>query len=141
MAERSAVAPAGGPRLVWDVSPPLLDYPEHGGRRVVWQPWEQPRTFVCGPGVGANTCEECGFAGWLLVAVGEVQPAAGDTFTSHEKRSRRTGRMYGVDHQVPAWPVLQLVAFRCPQCALVAVYDTGDGTGWVQVDITHPSLF
>ncbi|MFE3461347.1 hypothetical protein ACFXKD_27700 [Nocardiopsis aegyptia] len=116
-------------------SPP--DYVEHGGRRVTWEPWRLYHV-MCLP---ARVCDGCGSSAEAYCAPGLVHPLPGDTVTVTRPRpsARVPGRSWEQEVEVPMWPAYGLIAFACPDCDHVDVYDT-DG-GFARVDTAQPTLF
>lgn len=117
--------------------PDLPDYPEHGGRRVTWRPWQDLRV-MCLP---HRTCASCGSTEDAYYAAGLVDPAPGATFTVTQERpsARHPGRSWAATVQVPQWPVHSLAAFACRSCSHLEVYDTE--ADFRRVDTAAPTLF
>lgn len=113
-------------------------YPEHRGRPVTWRGWEQPKptshlTLVCGV---------CGSGDRLWVAAGLVGPLPDDKFRVLERAFIGGGSEYGIERDVPAWPVFELFAYRCSDCGDTTVYDMGrSGAEWIEIDINQPALW
>jgi hypothetical protein len=117
--------------------PPIVTYQ---GRDVRWTEWEEtlPVTHY------QAACETCGHdQGHEWMAWGVVFPRPGETTTEPEVvRARRSKRPYVRDVTHHAHPIRRLVAFRCPPCRTLRVYDRGDnGHTFVQLDVDTPSLF
>ncbi|MFG2001732.1 hypothetical protein ACGFNU_21530 [Spirillospora sp. NPDC048911] len=125
-------------RLVPPGDAPAPDYVEHQGRPVTWRPWERPKPMAH----VTLVCESCGCGDWLWVAAGLVGPLPDDRFQFVERAFARDGREYGVERDVPAWPVFELFAYHCSACGETTVYDMGrSGAEWVEIDIDRPALW
>ncbi|MFD1145885.1 hypothetical protein [Saccharothrix hoggarensis] len=129
-----------GPTLAWSNTggalPQLIRY---DNRRVRWYEWE------IAPLVSHVdlTCEvrKCRYDGQPWMTFGVVDPLPGETYPWPEERRLPSGRVYLRDRDQPAWAVIRLVAYRCPACKDLRVYDQGqDGKRFDLVDMT-PSLF
>lgn len=103
------------------------------GRTVAWQGWTQTGpVFICRPHRRPEPCTSCKTTDQPAVNIGVVAPLPGETFTVPKTvTARRSGRVYDVDQQVPAWPVIELIAFRCPGCQLDTVWDQRTQAWWV----------
>lgn len=97
---------------------------EWEGRTVRWMEWHvTPRSAHLEAVLPSEPCV-CGSTDAPLMAGGLLLPNEGESFTTHQvKNSHRTGREYEVPVQVPAWPVLRLLAFRCQHCGAEEVLD------------------
>jgi DNA segregation ATPase FtsK/SpoIIIE-like protein len=79
-------------------------------------------------------CDACSYDGRPWLSIGALQPLPGETTTVQEHRGHEPGRVYGIERQVPARPVSQLVAFCCPACHDLRVYDLGpDDCDWTEI--------
>jgi hypothetical protein len=128
----------GGLSRVTSEPPPVR---EHAGLPVAWEGWAEAPQALC---PRARTwCDACGYDGARLVAHGLVpyrESSSERALARIEARaSRRPVPPSGVAR---SWPVHRLIAYRCPSCGDLRVYDTGaDGMGWEDVDVVQPTLF
>lgn len=106
--------------------------PSWDGQRVTWDRWLEVRgSLIAHAPADQTACHACGLIDDPLVAVGLVEPTPGATFSSvRVKRTRRSGRAYEATVDVPAWPCLDLVAFRCRGCGHDTVLDQRTGEAW-----------
>ncbi|WP_433542077.1 hypothetical protein ACQP10_37965 (plasmid) [Streptosporangium sandarakinum] len=114
-------------------TPTALDYPEHDGRRVVWDAWRMlaPTSHI------THVCTACEKAGEPWLSVGTVHPLEGEVFLIPTS----DGPLPGPLRERPAWPVRRLYAYRCAACGEVIIYDTIDGADWREVPYSRPTLF
>lgn len=106
------------------------------GERVTWDPLtEQPLIFLCARGrrnpPKPVACERCKTTESAWHSVGTRHPRPGATMPVEEARKTRSGRTYLVVVEGPAWPLRDLVAYRCVGCGLDTVYDDRAGESWV----------
>lgn len=106
--------------------------PRWDGRTVEWGPWQQVRTSLpFHVPLDQQACTTCGLIDEPLTAGGKVLPLPGETFEWPDVRTLPSGRTYTRGtKRVPAWPVLCLVAFRCPGCGADRVHDERTGETW-----------
>lgn len=104
--------------------PPLWD-----GQRVKWGKFEPSAGIQICPPPNRERCE-CGSTTPPLIASGRRQPEAGALMQSHKRKMGRFGRWVYVPVDVPAWPVVDLCAFRCPGCGADDVWDMRTDEWW-----------
>jgi hypothetical protein len=91
--------------VVWsDEGGPLPDYAKHGRRAVRWAPWAPAIVLPHIP----HHCAVCGYDGRPWISTGHLQPLPGETYTVRQRSEHNTDRRYGIERQVPAWPIGQL---------------------------------
>lgn len=97
---------------------------EWDGHAVRWEPWEiAPRSVHLEAFAPTDPCD-CGDERQPWMAPGLLLPNEGETFASTRvKQAKRSGREYNASVQVPAWPVLRLLAYRCRGCGIEWVLD------------------
>lgn len=111
--------------------PTLATYDDHD---IAWAPWRHTPRLSCMPNDG---CASCASVADDYISHGIAQPHTGQTVTTDVVRSsgRHPGRSWTRPGRVSAWPVLRLIAFACPACARVDIYDIGTGQDeFVRVD-------
>ncbi len=115
-------------RLVEDLRLPAL----WDGLRVEWTlEREAHRVFICPPPpLEERFCSSCGAEAGRTTWRGLVHPAPGETVPSERKIPRSGGRTRSVTVQVPAWPVIALIAWRCGHCKLDEVWDMRSNEVW-----------
>jgi len=107
--------------------PPLWD-----GRKVEWQGWthyQSSMRFHRKP----EKCDNCGDVSGVepSINLGIVAPLPGEKMTvPREVKSKRSGREYVRNVEVDAWPLIQLVAFRCANCGHDQVHDQRTDEWW-----------
>ena len=69
-----------------------------------------------------------------MTARGWRQPKAGETVQTVEQRRGRHGRAIDLVVTKPAWPVVDLYAFRCPECHEDQVWDMRTDEWWTLDD-------
>lgn len=131
-----------GPTLAWSADgggePPIT---HHQGREVVWCEWEIEMWSTLTFHVTAN-CGKCGWDGQRWIAWGVVNPQPGERFVATVDRVTKHRHVYGKEIDCPARPVRRLIAFRCPACKHLDVYDRGiDGKVFESVEVYRPTLF
>lgn len=105
--------------------------PKWDGRPVDWSEWRPARElFICPP-PPREPCRECKSTAPSLFNVGVVQPLPGETFEVDRVKRTKSGREY-VSGKVakPAWPLVRLHLFRCPDCLHDTVFDTVTDEWW-----------
>lgn len=109
------LAARGGPSPL----PPVWD-----GRTVQWSSWEMPPPmFICPPPKAPPCCPACGSQRERAMCHGVVAPLPGELFDSLKTVRLRSGRCYDKPVKVAAWPVLRLLAHRCPDCHHDEIFD------------------
>lgn len=103
------------------------------GRRVRWDRWEDALPVNLCPPPKPDRCM-CGSTRSPFTARGMRDPAPGSTMTVTRPKRGRFGRMVPVPRQIPAYPVYDLTAFRCPACGEVAVWDMESNEHWILDD-------
>jgi len=96
------------------------------GRAVRWSGWSPPhRIFVCPPPPEPDTCCNCGQAADEETATGYIQPLPADVVEEDRvvASKRRPGSTWGRTVKRLAHEYLRLLAFRCPACGHVDIYD------------------
>lgn len=108
--------------------PPVWD-----GNPVKWDPFKDEQVTICGRGstrlLKVARCD-CGSTRSPLVAAGWRQPLPGETRESTHPKTGRFGRTVHVPTTVPAIPVRDLTAQRCPDCGLDTVWDMRTDEWW-----------
>lgn len=105
--------------------PPFWD-----GYRVQWDaftPFDVVR--ICPP-PEIDACEGCGSIADRLHATGLRHPLPGDTFESTRTKTGRFGRPVTLPTTIPAFPLRDLHAFRCPDCLRTDVWDQRTDEWW-----------
>ena len=98
------------------------------GHLVRWSGWtDRPAVRVRKISCCRRVCDVC----W-----GFVQPLPGETML--ELRISPTGVERRV--AVPAWPILQLIGYRCPICRRTRVFDMGPAGGRFDEIVTRPTV-
>ena len=114
-----------------DRLPPTWDAAD--GRAIRWEPWQTLQVFVCTVGErspnDAYECDRCGSSRQQETCVGAILPRRGEMFeiTEDVASKRVKDSSYTRTRRVPAWPVIRLVAFRCPDCGRIDIYDEEAG--------------
>lgn len=104
--------------------PPLWD-----GVPVTWRPFEPTdATFICPAPKKAERCP-CGSSAHPLIAAG-LRPRDGVEVVRSTRRLKKSGRVVEWQEEVPAWPVYDLTAFRCPDCGEDVVWDQRTNEWW-----------
>jgi hypothetical protein len=114
--------------LVTDLRlPPMWD-----GLRVDWTLQRNAdRIFICPPPpMEERFCTSCGAEGGRTAWSGLVHPPDGETMPLEKKIPMAGGRSRTVTVQVPAWPVIGLIAWRCGHCHLDEVWDMRSNEVW-----------
>lgn len=107
------------------ILPPMWD-----GHRVEWRDQRLAlEPHICPP-PPPRACSNCGTNRPPLMWIGLRHPLPGETFESTKRKTGRWGTQLDVPVQVPAWPVLDLFAFRCPECPLDEVWDMRTNEWW-----------
>lgn len=124
--------------VVADDGGPAPDYPEHGPRRVRWEPWHVGPRILCGK--VETGCDDCGSRRPPWIARGLVEMPYDDPFTARRMADGSSARSTGT----PGHLIAQLIAFRCPTCRTLHLFDFGPGQeSWVEIsaEVTAPGLF
>ena len=104
--------------------PPVWD-----GQRVKWDKFKpSPKTFICPP--PPPTRCDCGSGNAPLLASGSREPKPGEMTESTKRVMGRFGRWLERPTLVPAWPLRDLFAFRCPDCKTDGVWDMRTDEWW-----------
>lgn len=111
--------------LVTDLALPKL----WDGRQVDWEMQEplEGRVFICPPPKKREACPGCSLRAEPVVWRGLVHPLEGETVRVLKPTPKRPRR----EVDVPAWPVIVLVCWRCPNCRVDEVWDTRAGETWL----------
>jgi hypothetical protein len=105
--------------------PPIWD-----GWRVKWDAFEDVTDIhICPPPRSRERCE-CGSVTPRRIARGWRQPKPGEMFESTRRKMGRRGKWVHIPAMVPAWPVVDLHAFRCGDCGDTEVWDTRTDEWW-----------
>src|SRR5688500_16423942 len=111
-----------------------LDLPlKWDGRRVVWRGWNNSPAFVCRRGRGKpqpELCQECKSDTQPMVNLGVLDPVPGATFVVPTPKRTKSGTSYFKDVTRAAWPIVDLVAFRCTNCHLDSVWQMSTDEFW-----------
>lgn len=121
-----------------DTGGPSPDYPEHGSRRVRWEPWHVGPRILCGK--VETGCDDCGSRQPPWIARGLVEVPPGDRFTARRLSEGSSAR----STSGPGRMIAQLIAFRCPTCRTLRMFDIGpEQERWVEIsaEVTAPGLF
>ncbi|MFP7833115.1 hypothetical protein [Marisediminicola sp. LYQ134] len=119
--------------------------PRWDGHEVTWETMPVPTvSFICPP-PEPRYCGNCGSFFPPLMVRGLRHPLDGETFDSTRAKTGRFGRTVHIPTEVPAWPVYDLAAFRCPTCPTDEVWDIRTDEWW-ELDLddygpagsTHP---
>lgn len=113
--------------------------PSWDGAPITWNGWAEGRTSMVFH-AKQEPCRRCGIADEAKVNIGRRTPEEGATFTVPSQRARlleRAGRRVprGETEEVPAWPVTDLIAYRCRGCGLDHVHDQRTDEWW-ELDIS-----
>lgn len=100
------------------------------GRGVEWKGWTSGVTTARFHDLKPRCCERCASRGEESLNLGVVAPLPGATFDVHIARRLPSGREYLRTVAKDAWPIVQLVAFRCPDCRLDTVWDKETDEWW-----------
>lgn len=102
------------------------------GRRVVWRGWNDHKAFVCRRRTKSPdaACDACGALRPPMVNLGVLDPEPGATFTVPKVQRSRSGRSYFRDVVKAAWPIVDLVAFRCVGCYVDCVWQMSTDEFW-----------
>lgn len=105
--------------------------PAWDGVLVTWGEWSSGRSTLAHH-VPADqlACDECGTVDEKTVNFGRRPPEPGATFKADRRKRTRTGHIYSVTEEVPAWPVKDLFAFRCRHCGHDTISDERTGETW-----------
>jgi hypothetical protein len=103
--------------------PPIWD-----GWQVKWDAFEDPPAIFCPPR-NPERCA-CGSVTPRQIARGWRQPMPGEMFESTRRKMGRSGRWVYLPTTVPAWPVIDLHAFRCVDCGETDVWDQLTDEWW-----------
>jgi predicted RNA-binding Zn-ribbon protein involved in translation (DUF1610 family) len=104
--------------------PPLWD-----GVKVTWRPFKTADNYhVCPPPKKAERCP-CGSTTPPLIASG-LRERDGVELVTRPRKLKKSGRVIDVREEVPAWPVYDLTAFRCPECGQDEVWDQRTDEWW-----------
>lgn len=112
-------------QLVKHRLPPLWD-----GYRVVWGQWSSALVVQICPPPELDACEGCGSIADRLIATGLRHPLPGETLPSTRTTTGRFGRPVTLPTTIPAYPILDLHAFRCPDCLRTDVWDQRTDEWW-----------
>lgn len=109
--------------------------PRWDGRAVWWAGWElQIDAFVCGRGVPrVSVCEACGSQAKPSTNRGHVARSAITSLERWVERCEAWRRLpMGSRHMLPKQPagVIELFAFRCPDCRTDVVWDEQRDEWW-----------
>lgn len=106
--------------------PPFWD-----GAKVEWKREDAPTlTFICPPPKVKERCGACKSAQPPVMWSGLRHPLPGETFESTKTKIGRWGHPVEVPTTIAAYPVYDLVAFRCPQCGNDQVWDQRTNEWW-----------
>lgn len=113
--------------------------PRWDGRAVWWEGWrpEPAQFFLCGRGAASlrvHVCEACGSQASPSMNRGHVARVPATTVERWTERCEAWARLpVGSRHLLPKHPsgVIELHAFRCPDCRTDTVWDQPDDTWWV----------
>lgn len=123
------------PRLPVVVEVPGPDLPpKWDGRSVQWRGWTQSTAFLCHRGrrkARKDICSECGSTARPEVNLGVLHPAEGAMISIDVPQRAPSGRTYFKPVLKPAWPIVDLVAFRCPGCTTDSVWQMSTDHYWV----------
>jgi len=111
-------------QLVTDLRLPVL----WDGQRVDWTMTEplEGQLFICPPPKEREACPGCGLRAEPVAWRGLVHPLEGATFRISSPTPKRPHR----EVDVPAWPVIALYAWRCPNCRVDEVWDLRTNETW-----------
>lgn len=101
-------------------------WPEAENRRLQWGEWEPPRRiFICPPPPEPYACASCGSHEDCYTSPGRMLPHPGEMteWTEDVESKRQPGRFYEAKKRAPMWPVIYLMATRCPDCGWLEIYD------------------
>lgn len=112
--------------------PSMHDLPvSWDGENVEWRPWcDLKSTLALHLPAEDLACRRCGTVDPPLICFGLRQPKPGQMFATDHLKTTRSGHVYVITHDVPAWPVIDLIATRCRHCAHDTVNDLRDNTTW-----------
>jgi hypothetical protein len=107
--------------------------PRWDGRAVWWDGWRLPldgaQVFICGPGarhLRTRACEACGSQAAPSTSRGHVARIGATTVERWRERCEAWARLpAGERHRLGKYPsgVIELHAFRCPDCRTDLVWD------------------
>lgn len=103
--------------------PPIWD-----GWRVKWDAFEDSAVVICPP-ARPERCA-CGSVTARRIARGWRQPKPGETTESTRRKMGRFGRWVYLPTVLPAWPIIDLHAFRCWDCGATDVWDQRTDEWW-----------
>lgn len=115
---------------------PLLRVVKHrlpslwDGYRVTWDELTHTGAVQICPPPELDACEACGSIADRLHASGLRHPKPGETVESTRTKVGRFGRPVHLPTTVPAWPLRDLYAFRCPDCLRTDVWDQRTDEWW-----------
>jgi hypothetical protein len=101
------------------------------GWEVTWEPMpEVGQIFLCPPPKDLERCSECGTCAKPRMWSGLRHPQPEELFDSTREKLGRFGRTVHIPTRVPAWPVIDLYAFRCGDCAHDEIWDMRTDEWW-----------
>jgi hypothetical protein len=103
--------------------------PAWDGHRVEWRGWSTGTT-TASLHEEPDPCSVCKSRAEPAISLGLIYPLYGETTDVPREKRLRSGRTYLRTIAVAAWPLLQLAAFRCPDCSHDVVWDKRDDTWW-----------
>jgi hypothetical protein len=112
-------------RLMKHRLPPLWD-----GYRVRWDAFAPMGAMHICPPPDIDACESCGSIADRLIATGLRHPLPSETLESTRTKTGRFGRPVRVPTTIPAYPLRDLYAFRCPDCLGDDVWDQRTDEWW-----------
>lgn len=105
--------------------------PSWDGVPVEWSTWSQDRTTIIHHAPPEQmACDQCGAVDEAMFSFGTRPPPDGATFSTTITKTTRSGHQYESRRDVPAWPVMDLVAARCRHCWHDVVTDQRTGERW-----------
>lgn len=118
-------------RRLWGV-PTTNDLPpKWDGVPVTWGEWIDTRSSLDWHlPVTELACGQCGGLSGRMVCLGIRPPAEGATMTAEREKRTKSGYIYTATVEVPAWPIIDLHAFRCRDCGHDTVHDERTDEHW-----------
>lgn len=104
--------------------------PAWDGAPVEWSEWSTGHTTLA-LHIPADklACDHCGTVEEPSINFGKRPPEHPTVMTTRTKTTR-SGRKYEVPHEIPSWPIRDLIAARCRHCGHDTVHDLRTDERW-----------